>query len=184
MYDRIHWYPRVGFQTSLFKPDLDRLGMSTCQGGFVGTCDADVLDWMTARIKQSSPEHPVYIHWASLDSHIPVRDVISQQQAQSCQAMSPLLQDRTLCNWYTLVERVHIKVAEMAARASLHPTAFVIVGDHAPPFSSAKRRSVFSQTQVPYVLLAPHSLAAALPATVGTGRPPARLSIKNAPHSR
>jgi len=173
MYDRIHWYPRIGFQTPLFKPDLDRLGMRTCAGGFVGTCDTDVLDWMTSRIKQSSPEHPVYIHWASINSHIPVVDVITNEQAQSCRAMSPLLQDRTLCNWYTLVERVHLKVAQMAMAASLPPTAFVIVGDHAPPFSSAKRRSVFSQQQVPYVFLTPKSLAE------GAGQP-----TKTAPHAR
>jgi len=159
VYDRMHWYPRVGFQTSLFKPDLDALGMRTCPGGLVGTCDADVVDWMTARLKLSNPEHPVYIHWASINSHIPVVDVIGPEQARFCQNTSPALQDRTLCNWYTLVERVHLKVAQMAMAASLPPTAFVIVGDHAPPFSSSQRRSVFSQTQVPYVLLTPKTLA-------------------------
>jgi hypothetical protein len=158
VYDRVHWYPRVGFQTSLFKPDLDRLGMRTCPGGLVGTCDADVADWMTARLKQSSPEHPVYIHWASINSHIPVVDVISQEQARACQAMSPVLQDRTLCNWYTLVERVHLMVTKMAMAARLPATAFVIVGDHAPPFSSSARRSLFSQKQVPYVLLTPKTM--------------------------
>jgi phosphoglycerol transferase MdoB-like AlkP superfamily enzyme len=35
------------------------------------------------------------------------------------------------------------------------PTIFVIVGDHAPPFSDTASRSQFSSAEVPYVLLLP-----------------------------
>lgn len=42
MYHRDEWMPRVGFEHTLFAPDLAKLQARTCYGGFVGTCDADV----------------------------------------------------------------------------------------------------------------------------------------------
>jgi phosphoglycerol transferase MdoB-like AlkP superfamily enzyme len=37
------------------------------------------------------------------------------------------------------------------------PTAFIIVGDHAPPFGDPALRNKFSQSDVPYVILLPRS---------------------------
>ncbi len=160
VYDRVHWYSRIGFSTTLFKPDFDRLGMRTCGGGLAGICDADILQWITKRIKQSTLETPVFIHWATLDSHLPVLNIIDRQQQQYCRSVSPLLEDQTLCNWFTLVARVHQNVSRLAMDDALPPTAFVIAGDHAPPFSATNRRMAFSQKTVPYVLLTPRKLDA------------------------
>jgi hypothetical protein len=155
MYDRRNWYPRVGFATTLFEEDLDRLGMKTCAGGLVGNCDVDVAQVVANKLMESSASHPLFLHWVTLNSHLPVSDDISKSEDEYCEALSPAFQDNVLCNWHALVERVHQSVARIALTKSLPPTAFVIVGDHAPPFSSSKRRAEFSQTEVPYVVLIP-----------------------------
>ena len=60
-----------------------------------------------------------------------------------------------MCSWYQLVFNVHRSVTEIALGATARRTVFLIVGDHAPPFSSERLRAQFSDKVVPYVLLTP-----------------------------
>jgi hypothetical protein len=73
----------------------------------------------------------------------------------SC-AGSPIMEESpALCSWYQLEFNVHRSVAELAMREAARPAVFLVVGDHAPPFSSVKPRGLFSDAVVPYVLLEP-----------------------------
>jgi hypothetical protein len=96
----------------------------------------------------------------------------------SCSEHSATAVAPAVCAWYQLVFNVHRSVAELALRPATRPTIFLIVGDHAPPFASARLRSKFSDRVVPYVLLTPKRGEVTVDRTAirslaGTGRPPA-----------
>ncbi len=154
MYGRERWFPKVGFQHMLFSPDFAALGMRTCAGGLVGTCDTDIAQYVHHKLLTSHPGHPQFIHWMTLDSHLPVnvnRETIS---AAGCQN-TPGLSDDAVCVWHWLVRRVNEEIASVALDPALPPTVFVITGDHAPPFYNSAKRALFSQDHVPYVILRP-----------------------------
>jgi len=154
MYARDRWYPRIGFGTRLFRPDLARMGMRTCEGGLIGICDTDVAEFVGQRLLQANPAEPVFIHWATLGSHLP----IDKEGPESDHCQAGTTDDQTLCIWSRLVENVHGEIARIASLEQLTPTVFIVVGDHAPPFGSQRLRDRFSQQTVPFVALVPREL--------------------------
>jgi hypothetical protein len=158
MFHRNAWYQRFGFQERAFLPTLEHDGATICDGAFPGACDADVARWIGGRLlyAHDAPTHddrPLFVHWVTLNSHLPVAPLEDASRAADCVA-SGVGNDQSLCSWFIHVLRVHSSVAALALRPR-HPTLFVIVGDHAPPFMRAEDRRRFSQTDVPFVILAP-----------------------------
>jgi hypothetical protein len=156
MYIRSAWYPTIGFQEQWFHEQLHQQGLSDCNGLFVGTCDADVAAWIGRRLDGDS-SRPKFIHWMTLNSHLPVPVPVSLPNAEPCSAAEGLEPDSQLCSWYQLIANVHRSVAQLALDPMGRPTVFVIVGDHAPPFGDPDLRARFSQSDVPYVVLVPRS---------------------------
>jgi hypothetical protein len=156
MYVRSAWYPTIGFQEQWFHDQLQQQGLPDCNGLFVGTCDADVAGWISRRLDGDS-SRPKFIHWMTLNSHLPVPVPVSLANAEPCTAAEGLEPDSQLCSWYQLVMNVHRSVVQMALNPMGRPTVFVIVGDHAPPFGDPSLRERFSQSDVPYVVLVPRS---------------------------
>jgi hypothetical protein len=156
MYLRSVWYPTIGFQEQWFHEQLQEQGLPDCNGVFVGTCDADIAAWIGRRLDADS-SRPKFIHWMTLNSHLPAPVPLSLPNAAPCLAAEGLEPDSELCSWYQLVANVHRSVAQLALDPLSRPTVFVIVGDHAPPFGDPSLRDRFSQSDVPYVVLVPRS---------------------------
>jgi hypothetical protein len=156
MYVRSVWYPTIGFQEEWFHEQLKQQGLPDCNGVFVGTCDADVAAWIGRRLNTYS-SHPKFIHWMTLNSHLPVPVPAQLSDAAPCSAAEGLDPDSQLCSWYQLVMNVHRSVTQLALDPLGRPTVFVIVGDHAPPFGNPSLRDRFSQSDVPYVVLVPRA---------------------------
>ncbi len=156
MFNRAAWYKTLGFQEIWFHDAFKREGLRDCAGAFVGTCDADIAAWIGRRLGEDDG-HPYFIHWMTLNSHLPVEVPASLPDGAPCLADFSLEPNTPLCSWYQLVVNVHRSVAQLATENLPRPTVFVIVGDHAPPFGDPARRDRFSQTDVPYVILLPRS---------------------------
>jgi phosphoglycerol transferase MdoB-like AlkP superfamily enzyme len=156
MFDRSTWYSTIGFKERWFHEQLQQLGLPDCNGAFVGTCDADIAAWIGRRLSEDS-SRPKFIHWMTLNSHLPVPVPLSLPNAAPCSATLGLQPDSPLCSWYQLVANVHRSVAQLALDPLGRPTVFVIVGDHAPPFGDPSLRDKFSQSDVPYVVLLPRA---------------------------
>jgi hypothetical protein len=169
MYVRSVWYPTIGFQEQWFHEQLQEQGLPDCNGVFIGTCDADIAAWIGRRLGEDS-SRPKFIHWMTLNSHLPAPVPLSLPNAAPCLAAQGLEPDSQLCSWYQLVANVHRAVAQLALDPLGRPTVFVIVGDHAPPFGDPSLRDRFSQSDVPYVVLVPRS----------THNPPKSLFAHNA----
>ena len=176
MFDRGEWYRRIGFDETWFRDQLRGQGLPMCPGPFPGICDAAVSSWIGDRLQENS-DAPQFIYWVTLNSHLPVPVSNGVKAPPSCSDHSATAGAPAVCAWYQLVFNVHRSVAELALRPATRPTIFLIVGDHAPPFASARSRSEFSDQVVPYVLLTPKSDAtverAAIRSLAGAGRLPA-----------
>jgi hypothetical protein len=145
-----------------FLPVLERDGAKICSGAFPGACDADVDKWIGNRLKAETPGRPMFVHWVTLNSHLPVAAVQGIEADENCHAAGS--DDHgSLCAWFNRVLDVHKSVAELATRPGIGPTVFVIVGDHAPPFLRPEARDRFSQAVVPWVMLMPRSMSAPPP---------------------
>jgi phosphoglycerol transferase MdoB-like AlkP superfamily enzyme len=156
MFRRWEWYQRFGFEDRAFLPDLRQDEAAMCYGAFPGICDADAAQWIAGRLLTHRDGRPDFVHWVTLNSHLPVPLLGNNYPLQQCAAVG-IDRQRSLCNWFALVLRVHESVASLALRPGLRPTVFVIVGDHAPPFIREDTRNQFSQTLVPFVVLVPRS---------------------------
>ena len=154
LFDRETWYKSLGFDETRFKSDFERQGLRDCVGAFTGTCDAEVAAWIGQRLKEDT-NRPRFVYWVTLDSHLPILVPSHATGNEPC-SLPPGLRDRAaLCPWYRLVLNTHKSIAKLAATSNRRPTIFVVVGDHAPPFSDLGVWSQFSPTEVPYVVLMP-----------------------------
>jgi hypothetical protein len=158
MFQRQQWYKRFGFENSVFLMELKQAGATMCGGPYPGICDADVARWIGDRLLTHRDERPDFVHWVTLNSHLPVPALDDNSLLQQCSVLG-IDQEQSLCSWFTLVHRVHESVASLAVRPGLRPTVFVIVGDHAPPFMRSETRNRFSQTKVPFVVLIPRFIS-------------------------
>jgi len=156
MFNRSTWYTTIGFQERWFHEQLQQQGLPDCTGALIGTCDVDIAAWIGRRLDEQT-SRPKFIHWMTLNSHLPVPVPLHLPHGASCSAALGLQPDSPLCSWYQLVADLHRSVAQMALDPLGRPTIFVIVGDHAPPFGDASLRNRFSQSDVPYVILLPRS---------------------------
>ncbi|MGD0901367.1 MAG: sulfatase-like hydrolase/transferase [Terracidiphilus sp.] len=156
MFARSTWYSRIGFRETWFNDQLKEQGLPDCPGALIGTCDAAVADWIGRRLAEPHAK-PYFVHWVTLNSHLPVLVPSPLPDGAPCSFTLGLTPQSALCSWYQLVANVHRSVSQLAMAKLVRPTIFVIVGDHAPPFGDPALRSRFSQDVVPYVLLAPRA---------------------------
>lgn len=154
VFSRSEWYRTIGFQEVFFRDSFRKQAMPECVGAFVGTCDAAVAGLIEQRLRTKT-EHPDFVYWVTLNSHLPVPTPSGLESGASC-SFNPALSTHTaLCSWYQLVSNVHDSTAQLAAAQLGRPTVFAIVGDHAPPFANPEIRDQFSSEEVPYLLLIP-----------------------------
>jgi phosphoglycerol transferase MdoB-like AlkP superfamily enzyme len=154
MFNRSTWYKTIGFEEQWFHDQLAHEGLPDCGGAFVGICDARIADWIARRL-ETRHAYPIFLHWMTLNSHLPLVVPSEVSNGAPCDRTDSLVPDSPLCSWYQLVENVHRSVADLASAPLSRPTIFVVVGDHAPPFSDPAVHDRFSSSDVPYVILVP-----------------------------
>jgi hypothetical protein len=156
VFDRSVWWDRIGFQERWFRDQLQSEGLPDCVGAYIGTCDSAIAAWIENRLEPQGT-NPTFLYWVTLHSHLPVPLPSPFSEAFPCPPSPSLSRQSPLCSWYGLVANVNHSVAHIAMSKLGRPTIFVIVGDHAPPFSDPVLRDQFSWTVVPYVVLVPRS---------------------------
>ncbi len=154
MFGRGEWYGRIGFDETWFRDRLQGERLPVCPGAFPGICDAAAAEWIGDRLARGS-DSPQFVYWVTLNSHLPVPIPNHVEDAPPCSDVPVAREEPAMCSWYQLVFNVHRSVSEIGLRATARPTVFLIVGDHAPPFSAERLRAQFSDKVVPYVLLTP-----------------------------
>ncbi len=151
-FDRKEWYPRIGFQRTIFARDLVALGAAPCSGVFPGACDTDVPKVIAAELKKGGKRKLIY--WLTVNAHLPIGSS-TDLKTDHCDIGEAAWQDRfpMLCRSY----KVHQLVANAITRQIMDPgfpdADVLIVGDHMPPFFQRSIRTRFDAVDVPYIYL-------------------------------
>lgn len=152
-FDRASWYPRIGFERSLFPETFPQVYPRMCGSTFAGPCDVDLARTIEARLatRSAGRTRPDFIYWLTLNSHVPVRPNQATPR-HACETGGPF-GDPEVCAvaeiWEDLFEAV-------AGIARAHPrTEILLVGDHAPPFLRRSARRFFEPDRVQWVRLTP-----------------------------
>jgi hypothetical protein len=144
MFERIRWWPDLGFRTWHFLDIDPPTHGQECGFAFLGLCDADVLADAVRRAAQ--PRHLVYA--LTLNAHLPLHE--SSTPAE-CQPIGDYAM-RNACH----IEGIHVDMARKLVALLADgqgPDLVAIVGDHAPPFVDADSRALWNLTRVPFIIL-------------------------------
>ncbi len=102
MFDRNTWYARLGFERSAFLPELEWDGVGMCDGTFPGGCDADVARWIGGRLTDGRDGRPMFVHWMTLNSHLPLPAADARSLSGECGEVG-IEQEVVVCSWFTRV---------------------------------------------------------------------------------
>lgn len=151
-FERNRWYPRIGFQHSVFGDEMMKQGASFCPNVFPGACDRDVPGLIGKALADS--RQPQFIYWLTLNSHLPiVRN--RELDTQNCHRLGAKLDSELpmICRLFTIWGNTADSLVKLTTRSDFPPTHILIVGDHMPPFTHQKSRLQFDPENVPWVLL-------------------------------
>lgn len=151
-FDRVSWYPNIGFDNLVFKNDLFKAGAGVCGGVFPGVCDRDVPRQLAQRLK--SAERPQFIYWLTVNSHLPVPEE-NNLDVENCARVSPKLAADfpMICRQVAIWDSVDAAIVKEITVADFPPTDILLVGDHMPPYFDRKSRLQFAPDRVPWIML-------------------------------
>jgi len=150
MFERDHWFPKMGIRHLAFGEELLDQGLSICPGVFPGACDTDIAPVIATRLKQAA--QPQFVYWMTLNSHLPVLKNHALGTAD-CKLGTREWADAhpQVCRLFLVHHRLADAIDALAMEPDLPPTDFVIVGDHVPPFFDRTSRSLFDPADVPWI---------------------------------
>jgi hypothetical protein len=155
MFDRTSWYPKIGFQKSIFGEDLRGLDTRKCGGPFRGPCDTDLIPLIERELREAT--QPTFFYWLTLSTHAPVMPRDGTPRL-TCDTRGGAVGNAEVCYMTELWMDVLERLAAMLAK--LPPTDVLIVGDHAPPLWWKDARDKFEPGKVPWFRLIPRAGAA------------------------
>ncbi|HEX2216680.1 MAG TPA: sulfatase-like hydrolase/transferase [Xanthobacteraceae bacterium] len=156
-FGRWQWYPKLGFEKTIFGEDLAETFKSRalCGGPFRGPCDTDMVPLIKDELRTAG--RPTFFYWLTLSTHVPIKPREGTPRL-SCDRAGGPIGDVEVCYmtemWIDLFE----KLADMATE--LAPMEILVVGDHAPPLWSRAGRNVFEPGKVPWFRLTPTTAVA------------------------
>jgi hypothetical protein len=156
-FQRKDWYPRLGFETRLFREDLAGYLKRQCGGPFRGPCDVDVVPYIGKQLREA--KQPTFFYWMTLSTHVPIAPNEGTPRLNCTRGGGPIGQAE-VCSmtemWMDMFEAIGRMTAE------LPPTEILLIGDHAPPLWSKAGRRLFTPGQVTWVRLTPKAAATAV----------------------
>lgn len=150
MFDRIKWYPNIGFQRMIFRNELIKDKPRVCGMTFKGACDTDIGERVAIMAKGFEP--PQFLYWLTLNTHVPI--LLGEGRTRfNCLETGGPFGHTEVCNLTEMWLDVLDRVAALAMVNNLPPTEILIIGDHAPPLWSRQGRSLFEPGKVTWVRL-------------------------------
>lgn len=147
MYDRMHWYPRAGFQRSDFFENIDV--PYRCYS-FPGACDLDLMEHVATYFSAPGKR---FLYWLTLNSHAPYDERDIRQDLFDC-ALYKVPEPSETCRNLKLQAQFFDGLARLIRSGSLQGTDVLIVGDHAPVLlDRAEKTGFFELGTVPWLRL-------------------------------
>lgn len=175
LFERLEWYPRIGFERMEFDDDISkRPNIAKCGRVFHGVCDSTALSLVREELTRDR-ERRQFIYWLTLSSHFPLGG--PEYGSDGCNAVGDAGKIPLVCQLWTALWPALTGLAEMAADTTVPPAWYIIVGDHMPPqlLSAGNNhpsypprdrqmpsrfeedRLAFSTSKVPFIELRPRS---------------------------
>lgn len=144
LYDRLRWYPLIGFNHVLFKEDFTVA--RDCKS-FSGKCDYDlfepIADIFTSKQK-------VMLYWLTLNTHAPYDDKLFVD-GFNCQDFS-LKENSEACLNFKQQYQFFYRLSEYVQDDRMKGVEVYVVGDHAPPIMSLKDNySIYEDFDVSWI---------------------------------
>jgi hypothetical protein len=149
-FQRKDWYPRLGFETQLFRDDVAAYSTRQCGGPFRGPCDVDMVPFIGKQLREA--KKPTFFYWMTLSTHVPIAAHEGSPRLNCTRQGGPIGQVE-VCYMTEMWMDVFESLARMTA--DIPPTEIMLVGDHAPPLWSKAGRRLFTPGQVTWVRLTP-----------------------------
>lgn len=154
-FNRVSWYPDLGFDDILFMEDLAPMFPDRRCGGIRGICDYDVATVVARKLQRGAPGQKQFIYWLTLSSHLPVDGEWTGPSSFECGLSHLTLQRPEICTLVRIWDDLFADIRRIALTPGLPPTRFIIVGDHAPPFVRTSDRELFIPETVPVIEMVP-----------------------------
>lgn len=145
MYDRRYWYPRVGFDQTIFFES--KLWPRRCHS-FPGACDLDLRQEVSAFFSEPGRR---FFYWLTLNSHSPyeLRDI--SRDVFNCLSFDVPV-DSESCRNLKLQAQFFSGLAELVQAESMRGVEVIVVGDHEPVLMNLnEKKALFAERKVPWV---------------------------------
>ena len=145
MYDRRNWYPRLGFDESVF---FENNAWSQRCYSFPGACDLDLRDSVSGFLVQDGKR---FLYWLTLNSHAfyDQRDIRIDRFDCGQFAIAPESLD---CRNLKLQAQFFHGLGELLRSEKLSGMAVLVVGDHAPSLTRVQGAdAIFVDGVVPWI---------------------------------
>jgi hypothetical protein len=137
MYDRIHWYPRAGFDELHFMETQD--WESRCYS-FPGICDSEIAQRFIKGAFSGSGKR--FVYWLTLNSHSIYDERDLHGDFFDCGAHG-LPQGSELCRASKLHAQLFSDLAAIVGDAAMQGVEVLVVGDHPPPLLSTPDKEAY-----------------------------------------
>jgi len=145
MYDRRDWYPRAGFEESIFYES--RNWPERCHS-FPGACD---LDMMSEVANYFSVDGKRFMYWLTLNSH-PMYDARDIRGAAFDCAEFLIAADSRACRYLKLQAQFFNGMGHLLSDETMRGVQIMLVGDHQPHLiESQNHKPLFEHAKVPWL---------------------------------
>ncbi len=145
MYDRVRWYPDIGFEKSTF---FESQPWPRRCFSFPGACDSDMAGYVASSFEGSNK---VFSYWLTLNSHYSydARDI--HREIPLCRNIG-VEESSEVCRNLSLQRQFFEDLAEIVRRPEMAGVTVLVVGDHEPPITNKEEKlKYFTAGKVPWV---------------------------------
>lgn len=144
MYDRRKWYPRMGFDKTVFFEN--KQWEKRCYS-FPGACDEELINEITNFFRG---EGPAFVYWLTLNSHVPYDKRDLSVDVFDCEAVGVKASSRACFN-FKLHAQFFYYLEKALHKDSMRGVRVLVVGDHEPPMLEEEDREYFERSKVPWI---------------------------------
>ena len=150
MYDRELWYPMLGFDDIYFNQS-QHWPIRRCYS-FSGWCDMELINYVWHSM-QNSDKH--FTYWLTLNSHFPYseKDIILKHLGDECVSIGLGENTTSGCRNYILEKQLMVRLTEYIEKHPIERLTIVLVGDHKTVFMQEYGRQLYSDEEVPVLIL-------------------------------
>lgn len=145
MFDNKYWWPKIGFDSSIFLENYYELDSLQIGSLFRGLSDRFLIKIINNKISDANVSNPVFMYLLTLNTHLPIsQDVGREYEIIKFDKLDiPAKID-------SINYRILHDIANMISKSS--NTIFFIVGDHPPPLGDKLSR-YYNPKMIPSIII-------------------------------